>query len=273
MNQQEINKLIQESMNKKGESLKVDGDFGPKTQAAASKYDFHIEAIKDDMTPIVAPPEVSIPVKLTFTEPIFKIVSGVKFKDRGNYNTKSGKFSGLVVHYTVSGNSPSSAKGVIGWLADQGYGCMVMDLDGVIYVPENFDVFKSWGYHAGVSKWGDRSSVSDVFAGLEICNWGRNSKVGPFRTVTTDQGYVVAGTYQQYTEAQEKSLINFCLWAKSLNPEFSFDNVIGHDEARREAGKLGDKQDPSGSLSMTMPQLRNLLKQHDKYKGELSLCL
>lgn len=270
MNQQEINKLIQQAMNKKSESLKVDGDFGPKTQAAAEKYDFHIEAIKDDMTPIVPPPIVLPPVEkpdqeqFVVTEPKFVVIKGVKFKDRGQYKTKSGMFSGLVVHYTVSGNSEKSAKGVVEWLAGQGYGCMVMDLNGVIYVPEGFGYMTDYGYHAGVSKWGDRSSVSDVFAGMEICCWGRNSKVGPFREVTTQQGYVVAGTYQQYTEAQEKSLINFCLWAKKHNPEFSLDNVVGHDEIRREAGKLGDKQDPGGSLSMTMPQLRELLKKQYK---------
>lgn len=259
MNQQEINKLIQESMNKKGESLKVDGDFGPKTQAAAEKYDFHIEAVKDDMTP-------SLPDKidLGFTEPVFKILKGVKYKNRGNYKTDSGMFSGLVVHYTVSGNAPT---GVVNWLASQGYGCMVIDYDGVIYIPEDFDVLKSWGYHAGVSRWNNRSSVSDVFCGLEICNWGLNSKVGPFRTVTTEQGYVVAGTYQQYTEAQEKSLINFCLWAKKHNPEFSFDNVCSHDELRREAGRTGDKADCGGSLSMPTFKLRELLKnEYEKIK-------
>lgn len=260
MNQKQINKLIQKAMNKKGESLVVDGAWGPKTEVAASKYFFEVEALKDDMTPEILP---TLPQANADT-PIFKIVKGVKYKDRGNYNTDSGMFSGLVVHYTVSGNAPT---GVVNWLAEQGYGCMVMDYDGVIYVPEGFDVFKSWGYHAGVSKWKGRSSVSDVFAGLEICNWGLNSKVGPFRTVTTEQGYVVAGTYQQYTEAQEKSLINFCLWAKKHNPEFSFDNVCSHDELRREAGRLGDKQDCGGSLSMPTFKLRELLKnEYEKVK-------
>lgn len=256
MNQKQINKLIQKAMNKKGESLVVDGSWGPKTEAAASKYFFEVEALKDDMTPVM-PEKPEAPLSKE-TEPIFKVVYGVKYKDRGNYNTDSGMFSGLTVHYTVSGNAPT---GVVNWLAEQGYGCMVMDYDGVIYIPEDFDVLKSWGYHSGVSKWNGRSSVSDVFAGMEICCWGKNSKVGPIREVTTEQGYVVAGTYQQYTEAQEKSLINFCLWAKKQNPEFSFDNVVGHDELRREAGKPGDKQDPGGSLSITMPTLRELLKK------------
>ena len=65
---------------------------------------------------------------------------------------------------------------------------------------------------------------------------------------------------QAFTEAQEKALINFILWAKSKNPNFSLDNVVGHDELRREAGKLGDKQDPGGSLSMPMPEFRKHVK-------------
>ena len=263
MNQKQINKLIQKAMNKKGESLVVDGSWGPKTEAAASKYFFEVEALKDDMTPVVPIDKPEVPLSKE-TEPLFKVVKGVKYKDRGNYKTDSGMFSGLVVHYTVSGNAPT---GVVNWLASQGYGCMVMDYDGVIYIPEDFDFLKSWGYHAGVSKWNGRSSVSDIFCGLEICNWGLNSKVGPFRTVTTEQGYVVAGTYQQYTEAQEKSLINFCLWAKKHNPEFSFDNVCSHDELRREAGHLGAKQDSGGSLSMPTFKLRELLKnEYEKIK-------
>ena len=32
--------------------------------------------------------------------------------------------------------------------------------------------------------------------------------------------------------------------------------VTFKDELRKEAGKLGDKQDAGGSLSMTMPKLR-----------------
>lgn len=253
MTQKELFKKLQEELNKKGESLVVDGVWGKKTQAAVDKYTIEIEAIKDDMTP---PKDISVG---GFTQPEFVVVKGVRFKDRGNYNTPSGKFKGLTVHYAVSGNTADSAIGVIKYLASQGFGCMAMDKDGKIYIPENFDVLKSWGYHSGVSKWKGISSVSDKFAGMEICCWGLNSKVGPFRTVTTKEGYVVAGKYQQYTEAQENSLINFCLWAKTVNPEFDFDYVAGHDELRKEAGKLGDKQDPGGSLSMTMPELRKLL--------------
>lgn len=189
--------------------------------------------------------------------PEFVVVKGVSFKNRGKYKTTSGMFKGLTVHYTVSGDSP---KGVIGWLAEQGYGCMTMGYDGKIYIPENFDPLTHWGYHSGVSSWKGFSSVSDRFAGMEICNWGLNSKVGPYRTVTTKEGYIVAGKYQAYTPEQEAALINFCLWAKLNNKEFDFDFVAGHDELRKDAGKLGDKQDPGGSLSVPMPKFRELLK-------------
>ena len=253
-------KKAQEAMNAKGADLTVDGKWGPKSDAASENFELKIEAIPDDMTPPVEPPVTVDGI----TEPKFVIVKGVKFKDRGDYKTPSGKFKGMTVHYAVSGKKASSARGVIQYLASQGFGCAAMDEDGLIYIPEGFDIFKTWGYHSGVSKWKGRSSVSDINFGMEVCSFGRNppSSVpkSDTRTVTRAQGYVVSGTYEKYTEAQEKSLINFILWAKKNNKEFDLDWIAGHDELREQAGKLGDKQDPGGSLSMTMPQLRALVK-------------
>ena len=252
-------KKAQAAMNQKGAKLTVDGQWGPKSEAAADKFEFKIEAIPDN---VVVPKKVAETEESIsgITEPIFVTVKGSKFKDRGSYKTPSGKFKGLTVHYTVSNRSAATAKSMIQYLESQGFGCMVMDENGVIYIPENFDVFKTWGYHSGVSEWKGITNVSDHFAGMEICCWGKGSSVGPFRDVTTAQGYIVAGNYQQYTEAQEKALINFILWAKTKNPEFDLDYVAGHDELRKEAGKLGDKQDPGGSLSTTMPAFSQLLK-------------
>lgn len=196
-------------------------------------------------------------------EPTFVVVKGVQFKERGAYKTPSGKFSGLVVHYTVSGRKASSARSVVAYLASKGYGCMTMDEDGKIYIPEGFDIFRDWNYHAGVSKWGSASGVSNLFAGMEICCWGKDSKEGPFRE-SNGEANIIAGRYQQYTEAQEKALINFVLWARTKNPEFKLENVVGHDELRTAAGKRGDKQDPGASLSMTMPALRAKLVDQEK---------
>lgn len=255
MTYKELTKIIQAALNKEGENLVVDGVWGNKTQAAFDKY--QIDFLKDNMTPPV------IDIKQDYFEPVFVFHNDISFKNRGNYKTSSGKFKGLTVHYTVSGRSPASAKSVLKYLSSQGYMCMVMDENGHIHIPKGFDVMKHWGYHSGVSKWKGRSSVSDIFAGMEICCWGRNPPssvpASEIRTVTTAQGYVVAGKYQKYTLAQEKHLINFILWAKANNSEFDIAQVAGHDELRKEAGKLGDKQDPGGSLSMTMPQLRKLV--------------
>jgi hypothetical protein len=253
-------KKAQEAMNAKGAGLVVDGQWGKKSDAASEAFELKIEAIPDDLTPPVEP---TVHVD-GIVEPTVVVVKGVKFKDRGDYKTPSGKFKGMTVHYAVSGKKASSARGIINYLASQGFGCAAMDEDGIIYVPENFDMFRTWGYHSGVSKWKGRSSVSDVNFGLEMCSWGRNppSSVpkSDTRTVTTAQGYIVAGTYEKYTEKQEASLINLILWFKKNNKEFDLDYIAGHDELRKEAGKLGDKQDPGGSLSLTMPQLRALVK-------------
>lgn len=201
-----------------------------------------------------------------FEEPQFKVVRGVKYVDRGQYRTPSGMFKGLVVHYTVSGRSPKAAQNVVRYLAGERLGCLVMDENGVIYHPENFDPLRSWGYHAGKSGWfGAQGGLSDEFCGMEICCWGKDSKVGPFRTSQAKDN-IIPGTYQAFTEAQEVSLINFIRWAKAVNPEFSIENVVGHDEAREYVGLRGQKQDPGASLSMTMPEFRDIFRDIRDFK-------
>jgi hypothetical protein len=72
----------------------------------------------------------------------------------------------------------------------------------------------------------------------------------------------VSGLYEKYAEIQEKTLIKLCLWYKEMAPDlFSFDNVLGHDECTQLAGQGARKNDPGGSLSMTMPEFRALLKR------------
>ncbi|WP_131539929.1 N-acetylmuramoyl-L-alanine amidase [Pedobacter nototheniae] len=259
MENETLVKKAQEAMNRKGANLKVDGKWGPKSTAAAEDFEFKVEAIRDNAS---MPADIAMVNKTIagITEPVFVTVKGIKFKDRGNYATPSEKFKGLTVHYTVSGRTAANAEGVINYLKNEGFGCMVMDENGIIYIPEQFDIFKNWNYHSGVSKWKGITNVSDYFAGMEICCWGLGSAVGPYREVKVAEGYIVAGKYQKYTEAQEKSLINFILWAKSKNDEFDLDYVAGHDELRKEAGKVNDKQDPGGSLSMPMAALRDLVK-------------
>lgn len=215
--------------------------------------------VPDDEPPQIEHKETP---RAKFTEPKFVVVPGVSFKEWG-YKTK--EFVGLVVHYTVSGSSARSAETVLRGLAERGLGCMVMDEDGVIYIPSGFNVFTDAASHAGLSKWNGYSGLNSYFAGMEICNWGKlDSKTKKLaKKVRSSKGEanIIKGEYEAYTEKQESALINFCHWAKSKNPKFSFDNVCGHDEARTAAGQPGGKSDPGASLSMTMPKLRELLKK------------
>jgi len=210
-------------------------------------------------------PEEIPPEAVEIEEPEFVEVSGVKFKDRGAYRTPSGKFKGLVVHYTVSNRTAKSAVAVLRYLANHKYrmGCMVMDEDGKIYIPKGWDPLTEWGGHAGKSSWKGDSGLSDEYAGMEICCWGKGSKVGPFRSNEGEEN-IIKGKYQQFTDKQEKALTNFILWARQVNNEFQLDLVVGHDEARADIGLKGDKSDPGASLSLTMPKYRQFLVQKEK---------
>jgi len=233
---------VQKVLNKLGAGLVVDGIRGPKTDAA----------LDAEAGEVSAPPASGA----KFHEPTFVVHKDIKFDTNGKYKTPTGKFIGLTVHYTVSGDSP---RGVLGWLAEQGYGCMVMGHDGSIHIPAGFDIFTDWNDHSGKSKWRGLLGVSKYYAGMEICCWGKDSKVGPFRE-SKGEANIIPGKYQQFTKEQEEELTNFILWAKSKNPDFNLDNVVGHDELRTEYGLKGDKQDPGASLSMTMPEYREKLK-------------
>ena len=192
-----------------------------------------------------------------FHEPKFVVVPGVKFKKWGY---KLGAFIGLVVHYTVTLSDAKTAVGVLKGLAKRGLGCMVMDEDGVIYIPEGFNIFTDAAAHAGLSKWNGYTGLNSYFAGMEICNLGKldatTKKKAKKIRVSKGEANIIKGEYEAYTEKQEAELANFILWAKSKNPKFQLANVCGHDEARAQAGQPGGKSDPGASLSMTMPSFR-----------------
>lgn len=200
---------------------------------------------------------------------------------RGRYTTRTGQPKGLVVHYTAGhwAQGKHSAFNTFAALQAQGYGCFVMDYNGVIYVPKTLG-FTNYAWHAGGTFRG--LSVNPNFMGMEICNPGllaeAHGKFYPYfefyrwsgrpadlypsakpispELLRTSPGKdnVRAGTYMKYSDAQERSLINFCLWQKATNPEFDLDYIVGHDEIN------SGKSDPGASLSMSMPEFRTYLK-------------
>ena len=205
--------------------------------------------------PSQGPVLVEVSSNKNYTIPKIEVVPGVRYKSPGKFRTKSGRNKGLVVHYTVSGRSPKNAVGVVNYLAKEGLGCMVMDENGTIYIPQGFDIDETVAYHAGKSEWKGQTSISMLCAGMEICCMGKDSKVGPYRS-SEGKANIKKGKYQAYTEAQEKALINYCLWQLDVNPEFSIDWIVGHDEIAPSR-----KSDPGASLSMTMPEFREKIKK------------
>lgn len=188
---------------------------------------------------------------------------------------------GAVIHFTAGG--PHAENTVAGGIKNK-YCFFTIGADGEVY--QNFELH-SWGYHAGESfhsKLGSR--VSQFLVGIEICNAGQlrqidENRFRPWfndpeyyrkhrepvpaglpnlardldreqvRYVEREQNYA-PGWYHRYTSEQEAALEKLLLWLKAQKPDvFNFDLVLGHDEV-----SPGRKNDPGGSLSMTMPAFR-----------------
>lgn len=192
----------------------------------------------------------------------------VTFDRQGSYRTPSGYAKGLVVHFTVSGRTERAAVAVARFLHSRNLGCLVMDEHGVIHAPArwlqrdqrgNYLFMSQWDDHAGKSSWRGMSSVSSYMMGMEICCWGNGAQgqgVTDVRHFTSKKENIQRGTYQKFTDEQERALKQFVLWQRQVNPDFSLDWVAGHDEV-----SPGRKPDPGGSLSMTMPQFRAMIEQ------------
>lgn len=201
-------------------------------------------------------PEEPAPVKADWM-PFAKRVALFKTK-----RYPKGWPEGLVVHFTAGNDN---AGNTCDYLRSKGYPCIVLAKDGVIL--QGFPASEG-GAHSGTVH-------HNTCVGIEIVNGGKLTpnadgsgttwfdKVVPKENCRNFKGNgktQVSGRYEKYTEAQEAKLIKMCLWYKEMAPDiFSFDRVIGHDEACAVTGNYGRKNDPSGSLSMTMPKFREHL--------------
>lgn len=136
-----------------------------------------------------------------------------------------------------------------------------------------------WGNHAGKSAWsGIFGTVSDDLIGIEMNCAGKLTKTkdGRFKTsfgtyidpsevryVTEKEYGCPTGYYHKYSEEQERNLIELLIWLKRNDPYgvFNVDLILGHHEVAGMKG-LGfwRKDDPGGSLSMPMSELRALIK-------------
>lgn len=184
-----------------------------------------------------------------------------KAKTQGRYRKQYPE--GAIVHFTAGRRN--GLKSAMDWQTSQGYCYFVIDEDGNI--GQNFPL-NEWGSHAGRSSWPKLGSkwVSRYLVGIEVqCagkltssgkSWfGKRYPAEETRNVSNKDN-VKGGKYLKYTEKQEEALTSLILWLEQNNPNvFELDNVLGHDEVSPDR-----KNDPGGSLSMTMPEYRAFLK-------------
>jgi len=276
-----------------------DGKFGKNTKAAVKAFQLANGLVSDGVVGVktwaallsAKPPVVSNPVKpgaKLLYWPNAVIRKDLKKKGRGSYSSESGLSVGSIVHYTA-GNYKKGLQNAISSIEGSPYYFHCIATDGS-FVQAN--PLNQWGHHAGESSWvinGKRvDGVSDYLDGIEMNNPGILTKIGSkyyayydlkspipddqVRVITKDKHNVQKAAYMKYTSAQEKTLIEYLLWRKFNDPEnYNFDYVLGHDEVagntveddeKKGYGLARDrKNDPGGALSMTMPELRSLLKK------------
>ena len=140
-----------------------------------------------------------------------------------------------------------------------------MDGYGRVFVSKDWNIFKDRASHAGPSEWKGNKNISNTFAGIEVCSWGKVStqdgslaramKDDPNSLrIMTSRDNIKSGYYQIFTFSQEMRLIQLCLIYNHEIEEFDFNNVVGHDEIAPDR-----KSDPGGSLSVSMPEFREIL--------------
>lgn len=173
---------------------------------------------------------------------------------------KKGFPEGIVVHYTA-GDINQSGQSAVEHALFSGYLYFFIDKGGYVY--QQFDL-SEWGYHAGMSQCPvtKRTSVSKLYVGIEIASGGILSdnktwfgkRVSPINIREADPSYLVSGRFEKFTEVQERSLVDLCVWlcSKGVNPDL----IFGHNEVAPKR-----KIDPGASLSMPMSLFREHIKQ------------
>lgn len=252
---------------------------------AQAKADFITQDVFEDEIDDIEP--ISERPKYKPKDPVIK-QSPSKVKVKGSFKTKTGYFDMICIHYHAGVEDESSRKdadNILKYLGSQGYGCIAQDHDGTFYIPSNLDFESQWGSNIGKSRFGNRTSISQYAVGIEVINSGKLVKYGtgyyawydlkynssnrPIgvksgksshpnpRIITNKRDNHLVGAWDPYTQDQEDGLIDFCVhYCKKFNIPVS--HIVGHDTV---AGYRG-KTDPGGSLSMTIPEFREVIQSY-----------
>jgi hypothetical protein len=184
---------------------------------------------------------------------------------------------GIVYHHTAGRSDPY---GTIKHLWNT-FPCIVVGPDGT---PYQYFPLDEWGCHSGTAH-------HEYCVGVEVVGAGRlkpktisgKTKYCPWFALNRETGALehpelcfaqsecrhqdgdnirTEGWYQKFTPEQEQTVEKLCLYLKKQRPDiFSFDKIKGHDEAVAESGHPYNKNDPGGSLSITMDEFRRKLKE------------
>ena len=158
----------------------------------------------------------------------------------------------MIVHHTA-GHQDQKAVDFLQWLKDTGLCTFFIDHTGQAWQNHHGNTV---GWHIGdYPKINGRRIYKDA-AGVEIAAGGllktnnktwfnRSIPSNQIRTVTKRNGYKYAGSFQKFTEAQEKELALFLKWCLLNGTEV----ILGHDELLPNPKW---KNDPSGSLSLPL---------------------
>lgn len=210
--------------------------------------------------------------KLKHQEPKIHTIN-VSAHTKGWYLTESGLPRGVVIHYTAGRfATPAAAENTLRYMASKKLGALVMDQGGRLYAAKN-QYHNTATNHAGRSKWKEFVDISKYCVGIEVCCAGRlthNNQAwfgdpipGEERNVIPEQYHnQKPGTYHAFTALQEAALINFCLWQLATNPDFDVEWIVGHDEIAPTR-----KSDPGGSLSVSMPDFREMVRELHRGNG------
>jgi N-acetylmuramoyl-L-alanine amidase len=194
---------------------------------------------------------------------------------QGKY--RNGWTEGIIYHHTAGRPDPY---GTCEYLWNK-FPCLVVGRDGALYQTFPLD---EWGHHSGTWHHKYCVGVEVVGAGLlKPVNIGGATKYAPWFAFDQNTGVLrypdlcldqsecrhidgnqvrTGGWYQKFTPEQEKTVERLCIYLKKQRPDiFSFDKIKGHDEAVAEDGSPYAKNDPGGSLSITMDEFRLRLKE------------
>jgi len=218
--------------------------------------------------------QIEEPERISISEPGQNLLSCPFATDLGNEHETRGNYPddypmGAVIHYTAG---EGSGMGTVNQGKRDGLAYWVIDRGGEIFQTHRLD---RWGYHAGRSYYGGLGkSVSKRLLGIELISAGKLTQAGPGKFLTwygksilqtnvrmvESRDNIIGGAYHKITNEQCDALITLLIWLKNNNPEvFSFEYVIGHDEAAR-----GRKTDPGGVIPWAMPELREHLTEWNK---------